>query len=125
FKSITTYRHLENTKQYDLDGTRFHILEIVTDVPNSVPFNYNLPQRPLVVDKLFTQEFNLSGSSFEDRVKWLVGAFYSDEIGRDAPQNDFRLNTTFAGGNPFVINFNDCRDIENQSWVFYTQNDFQ
>jgi iron complex outermembrane recepter protein len=124
FKSITTYRSLENTKQYDLDGTRFHILEIVTDVPNTVPVNYNLPQRPLVEDEFYSQEFNVSGSSFSDRLKWLVGAYYSNEIGYDTTQNDFRLNTTLFGGNTFLINFNQGRDIKNESWAFFTQNDF-
>jgi len=128
-KSISSYRHLEQDKQTDLDGTQFHILELVTHVPTTVPFRFDLAQDPMVKDRLLTQEFDLAGTLFDNRLNWLVGAFYSDEKGRDATQNDFRLNQ-FFGQNAaplrnFVINYNEGLDIKNRSLAFFTQNDFQ
>lgn len=128
-RSITSYRYLDKDTANELDGTRFHILENVSTVPASFPSVYPLPSRPMVRDRLWTQELNLSGNLLDDRLSFLFGAFYSDEKGDDATQNDFRLNQFFAQQpaplRNFVINFNEGLDIINKSKALYTQNDFK
>src|SRR5690606_20872461 len=85
-KSITSYRSFEVSKATELDGTRFHILENVSEVPRTVPANFQLPDRPNVKDRIWTQEFNVSGDLFQSRLSYLVGVFYSDELGHDVEE---------------------------------------
>ncbi|MDB5447862.1 MAG: TonB-dependent receptor, partial [Phenylobacterium sp.] len=129
-KSISSYRHLDDTHDMDLDATRFHLLELVTFVPNTLPGSFPLPTRPMVSNRIWTQEFNLAGTTWDNRLKFLFGAFYSDELGSDATQNDFRANVNLltavpATLRPFTINFNEGIDIGNISYALYTQNDYQ
>lgn len=128
-RSVTSYRYLDKDTANELDGIRFHVLENVMAVPSSYPSNFPLPTRPMVKDRLWTQEINLTGDLFHDRLNFLVGVFYSNERGNDATQNDFRLNqfqlqTPPPLGN-FVINFNEGVGITNKSKAIYTQNDFR
>jgi iron complex outermembrane receptor protein len=128
-RSITSYRNLEEDRETELDGTRFHLLENVDAVPSSFPSKFGLPERPWVEDRLWTQELNLSGNLLDGRFNFLVGAFYSNEKGNDRTQNDFRLNQFFAQNaaplRNFVININEGIDVSNKSSALYTQNDFK
>lgn len=60
-KSITAYRFSRLKIQTDNDGS-------------SAPILYEDPI--IQTSKQFTQEFNLSGTGMDDRLDWLVGAFY-------------------------------------------------
>jgi iron complex outermembrane receptor protein len=128
-KSITGYSKVVSNPLNDLDATRFHILEIGILSPGPQTF----PQFDRNVGKFFSQEFNLSGSAFDDRITWLVGAYYSREKGADATTNNFRIDQTrlasaatlLPPGSPFTINFNQGIDIKNSSWSLFTQEDFK
>ena len=60
-KSITAYRYSKLRTSSDSDGTSAAIIYIDPILQTS---------------KQFTQEFNLSGEGLDDRLDWLVGAFY-------------------------------------------------
>ena len=62
-KSITAYRELEALFIRDGDNTPFTYRETVNDDEQDQ----------------FSQEFHLSGVSFDDRLNWLIGAYYFDE----------------------------------------------
>jgi outer membrane receptor protein involved in Fe transport len=62
--SITAYRDWKTVRDQDADYTNLDILEI-TD--NSTRF------------RTFSQELRLQGTLFDDRLDWLVGAYYADE----------------------------------------------
>jgi iron complex outermembrane recepter protein len=63
-KSITAYRFTNFTADADNSGTAAPIIELA----------------PLAQDsRQFTQEFNISGRSFDDRLEWLVGAYYFND----------------------------------------------
>jgi iron complex outermembrane recepter protein len=65
-KSITAYRYGELVTQGDVGGQAYPVLD-------ASPIYQK--------DKQFTQEFNISGKSFQNRLDWLVGAFaYSDHV---------------------------------------------
>ncbi|WP_187276594.1 TonB-dependent receptor [Parahaliea maris] len=66
FKSITGYRDASLDRRSDNDGTDLTLLHLSA---------YQEAQQ-------FTQEFNLTGESFDDRLEWIVGAFYFDEDAR-------------------------------------------
>ena len=66
--SITGYREYENTQGSDTDYTTVDILyRAPGDFAGARQF------------KTFTQEFRLNGSAFDDRLDWLVGAYYANE----------------------------------------------
>ena len=62
-KSITGYRAMENTATRDADNTPLTILETV-----------NIDDQ-----HQFSQEFQLTGSGFDNRFNWLLGAYYFEE----------------------------------------------
>ena len=128
-KSITGYSKVTSDPVTDLDGTRFKILEVGVLSPGPLTF----PDFDLNVAKFFSQEFNLSGSAFGERLTWLLGAYYSREKGVDSTTNNFRFDQTrlasaatlLAPGSQFTINFNQGIDIKNSSWSLFSQNDFK
>jgi len=73
--SITAYRDWETDRNSDADYTNLDILEI-TDSRTQF--------------RTFTQELRLNGTVFDDRLDWLVGAFYADE------KLDFRGTTRYG-----------------------------
>lgn len=66
--SITGYREYENTQASDTDYTTVDILyRAPGDDAGARQF------------KTFTQELRLNGSAFNDRLDWLIGAYYANE----------------------------------------------
>ncbi len=70
-KSITAYRHLSREFLIDLDGSPFMIADGFGDTRA----------------KQFTQELNLSGKAFDNRLNWIVGAFYYHLSGTEIGAN--------------------------------------
>jgi len=63
--SITAYRDQEGFWTRDEDGTPIELLSTVNDFEQDQ----------------FSQEFQLLGQSFDDRLNWILGAFYLEEEG--------------------------------------------
>ena len=72
-KSITAYREMDGEFGRDGDGS-----------PNQYVHTDNDQTQ-----EQFSQEFQLVGSAFNEKLDWLAGAFYMDEKGTD--RNDVRL----------------------------------
>ena len=68
FTSITAYREYANTQGSDTDYTT---VDILYRTPGD-----NAGAREFAT---FTQEFRLNGTAFNDKLDWLVGAFYANE----------------------------------------------
>ncbi|MBX7527982.1 TonB-dependent receptor [Qipengyuania vesicularis] len=66
--SITAYREYSNNQASDTDYTGVDILYRAPG-PNAGAREF----------ETFTQEFRLNGSAFNDRLDWLVGAYYANE----------------------------------------------
>ena len=66
-KSITSYRRIESHTGWDLDGTPYPEIEQEIEIDH----------------KQTTQEIQLSGRAFNDRLDWIAGFFYFHERGRD------------------------------------------
>ena len=68
FTSITAYREYANTQGSDTDYTTVDIL-------------YRAPGDDAGAREFatFTQEFRLNGTAFNDKLDWLVGAYYANE----------------------------------------------
>lgn len=65
-KSITAWRKFTKDGTADLDGTPVAIL----DYP-----------KIYTTDKQISQEFQLLGTAFDDRLDWVTGIYYSEELG--------------------------------------------
>ncbi|MET0656940.1 MAG: TonB-dependent receptor, partial [Steroidobacteraceae bacterium] len=62
-KNILGYRHVKENIHQDLDGTRLMLVE---------------QRKQPIKNEQFTEEVQLRGTSFGDKLDWLVGGFYSD-----------------------------------------------
>ncbi|MBO6527383.1 TonB-dependent receptor [Erythrobacter sp.] len=66
--SITGYREYSNNQASDTDYTTVDIL-----------YRAPGPDAGAREFKTFTQEFRLNGTAFDDRLDWLIGAYYANE----------------------------------------------
>lgn len=98
-KSITAYRDLAWADGLDLDGS---------------PFPVAFTQR--ISDyHAFSQELQLTGTAFEDRLAYVLGAFYFDETAETVnPQ------TYFGGGVDLDSNYGS----NTEAWAVYAQLDY-
>lgn len=62
-RSITAYRSLESLFEGDLDGTPTNVQYLIDEIDQSQ----------------FSQEFQVLGTSFDDKLNWIVGLYYFSE----------------------------------------------
>lgn len=82
FKAIAAYRETEAFFTRDTDGTPFPINDSYNDFTSDQA----------------TFEVQLSGTSLNDRLNWLVGGFYSDESGEDVNEVPLAVFNILSGG---------------------------
>jgi len=125
-KSITGYRELESWQDFDLEGTSItglHVgagingIPIVFGEPGQLPGPFSPILPPEQEIEFFSQEFNVGGTAMDERLDWLVGAYYSEETGRD-----IQSSQPFPTLLPLpVIPLNDGYEVINDSWSVFTQ----
>jgi len=71
FKSISAYRASNRATFYDLDGSPFAILHT----------------NGYTHQEILSQELQLTGDLFDNRLNWIVGSYYSREFGIDGTQS--------------------------------------
>jgi iron complex outermembrane receptor protein len=102
FRSITAYRQVDRNSGTDLDGTPYILLAQTPPVPQQMQ------------QQQFSQELQIFGTAFGDRLDWILGAYYFQEEGFDDSTNSalwpLNLSCTFVRG-----------DVENSSSAFYAQ----
>jgi iron complex outermembrane recepter protein len=79
-KSITAYRELEALFARDGDNTPFTFRETANDDDQDQ----------------FSQELHLTGTSFNDRLTWLLGAYYFDESAEEQGKANLAIGTFAA-----------------------------
>lgn len=100
FISITAYRTLEAAVGLDTDSSPLAIQEIegYTD------------------QHQFSQEFQLAGVSFGDRLEWLLGAYYFEESIDERSENRIV---------PFFVNTTQYMSPTTTTWALFTQGTYQ
>jgi iron complex outermembrane receptor protein len=93
-KSITAYRRLGGT--FDLDSAN------VTFPIDNTEDDYSQRQ--------FSQEIQLSGKAFDDKLKWIVGGYFLKELGVDRNNLVFSIAKFLSGGY-----------VDNDSYASYVQ----
>lgn len=97
-KSITAYRELEAEYNADADGSPLQIGHL----------------QDLYEQQQFSQEFQLLGTAFEDKLEWIAGIYYFEEEG-------FNVNpVNFAN-----ISLTSGTDFEAESWAVFLQGTYQ
>jgi len=81
-KSITAYRDLDSQFARDGDHSMHRISQFWDDLQQDQ----------------FTQEVQLLGNSFSDRLKWIVGLYYFTEDGNNVNELDFTVSRFRSGG---------------------------
>jgi iron complex outermembrane receptor protein len=127
-KSITGWRKLKSVQISEISsGTPFQELEIgfgtglaplSTGLPGGLSGNFTIPGLPEQQATFWSQELNLGGKAVDNRLNWLLGAYYSHERGRDVQQA--RVLPALTG----IAFANDGYKIKNDSWSVFGQTDF-
>jgi iron complex outermembrane receptor protein len=100
FKSITSYREFENTFGRDSDGT-----------PLPVDHTWDTSKH----DQL-TQEFQITGFAFNQRLDWATGFFYYS-----ADDSNQGWNFLY----PFILSTNNHKDVQEiESWAVFVHGTF-
>jgi len=81
-KSITAYRDLDSEFARDGDHSPHRISQFYDDL----------------TQEQFTQEVQLLGESFGDRLRWIVGLYYFEEDGNNVNELDFTVSRFRSGG---------------------------
>ncbi|MGB3469337.1 MAG: TonB-dependent receptor [Erythrobacter sp.] len=109
-KSITAYRNLDSFSTADPDGTRFKLYD----------------QDVTTLQEQFSQEIQLTGEAFDDRLSYLIGGYYFNE---DANQV---LDLCFAPiSSPMAQPFQACNiwsqgnDQQTESFAVFGQTRFE
>lgn len=105
-RSITSYRELERVESHDFDGTPYIILE---------------GDRSDMRQDQLSQELQLNGRGFDDRLTYTLGAFYFTENARDITNNDAFIG---LGPPPFTRARVDGI-VGNDSYAVYGQATFE
>lgn len=113
-KSITAYRSLEGFTTSDSDGTGFTLYDQTSDIDQDQ----------------FSQELQFVGAALDDRLEWLVGAYYFEESARQVQNLCFAPVTAgvFMGPQP---RFGPCvswfqdNDQDTTSYALFGQLNFK
>ncbi|WP_116364683.1 TonB-dependent receptor [Parahaliea mediterranea] len=98
FKSITAYRSIDGSFAQDRDGGHQEVGTPLTpdpDGPYRNPINH---VSDTFVQDQFSQEFQLLGDAFNDRMQWNVGLYYFEEDGENLNPNNFFPVSIQSGG---------------------------
>ena len=148
-RSITSYRQADYVSTTDFDGSPYQILETQTGVGGAnpaaryvsdgvdpipggttvlpagtavaFPYSYPFPVGTNQAYHQWTQEFNLTGKAFDDRLSWLAGAFGSYDRGRGSEQQFAFAELT---GGSIDVSSNTLK-LVSKSWGIFTQDDFK
>ena len=105
-KSITSYREFDIFLFNDLDFS-----------PHIVFANTH----PEYSQEQFSQELQLTGTVMDNRLNYVVGAYYFKEDGVEDIFNQIAHVPAISGGPPANFFQNLARNIDNQSWALYGQ----
>ena len=105
-KSITSYRKFDIFLFNDLDFS-----------PHIVFANTH----PEYSQEQFSQELQLTGAGIDNRLNYVVGAYYFKEDGVEDIFNQIAHVPAISGGPPANFFQNLARNIDNESWALYGQ----
>lgn len=91
-KNIFGYRKVEMSSSTNVDGTALPISGALTSTTSDVTYNAPAPSN---IAEQFSNEFQIMGDSFDERLDWIVGAYWYDMQGTVGDEI-----TQIVGANP-------------------------
>ena len=73
--------------------------------------------------EVWSQEVNLSGTTMDGRLNWLLGGYLSDDEGADRDFVNLNQNLKPINGTPFFFTF-DAPAVDQRSWALFSQSTF-
>ena len=101
-KSITAYRHTESHTGWDLDGTPYPEIE----------------QEIQIDHEQTSQEIQLSGRAFNNRLNWIAGFFYFHEQGTDLEDIPFLQAIAATGSGRVGRGFKEYVEVSPPLFIF-------
>ncbi len=150
-RSVTGYHWFTVFSHFDIDGSPYQLGEssggtnsfqpdtgiaappAAARLPNGAvpplgPYLLPFAARPDQESGQWTQEFNLSGSVMDNKVKWLLGAFASKDRGKGV-QISVRNPSLGVATAPFfapsIPNSFEGLDVDADTWAVFTQDDIK
>ena len=130
-KNVFGYRDLDYVYSADVDGTALPILGARTSITEPVTFNPTLGRTEA---EQFSDELQLLGSAFDDRLDWIVGAYWMRMEGSQTfPQQNLGANPAWPTGPSPIPQLalpwlaaqsgwyqdSPAGDIENEAWALF------
>ncbi len=117
FKAITAWRDLETHSLSDNDGTPYVLSGGIPRIDVTMP-GHTISQGNHIWQNQFSQEVQLTGKALDDRLNWIVGAFYFREEGEDLSLSASNAPATTAAASVIGINRG---EVENTSRAGFGQ----
>lgn len=116
-KNIFGYRKMDYDQSNDADGTALPVFGSITDVEALVTLN---PELGTISADQYSNELQLIGTSFDDRLDWIVGAYwYEMEGSTTTPTQLLGANAEYPG---FVILQDSPKgDAKNTAWSLFSE----
>jgi iron complex outermembrane receptor protein len=110
-KSITAYSKTDYNTASDLDATPYKVLDLV-----AYPINA----------KQFSEEFQVYGDAFDNKLKWIAGAYYfketADQVSKAVALGELRFLPTLFGGPAGPATHNEVGPfVKNTSYSAFAQ----
>lgn len=114
-KNILGYRKVDMTSIYDADGS-------------AVPFaNMALDGKPTTVSsEMISNEFQVLGTAFDDKLSWIAGAYYWQLDGKQYNRSNINQQVPVGPGIFLPINFDNIQggEVENSAWAVFAQGSY-
>jgi iron complex outermembrane receptor protein len=128
-RSITGVHSFSDVNKFDLDTVQAQLLSVENasdgfhpDIPVAHPIPLALG--PDQEDTQWTQEFNLTGKSFDDKLDWLFGGFASWDKGSGQQPALAAVELTSAFGGHIISANHDQTRVTSDTWAIFSQEDF-
>lgn len=109
-RSITGWQEIDDGWRFDLSGGAVRPGDVIAA---------GLDRTSRITQDQWTQEFRLSGLSFDDRLNWIAGVFYYTEEAEQTVNDVLNFPAGFSVTPP-VRNYT----TDNESWAVFTQGSF-
>lgn len=115
-KNIFGYRKVDLSSVYDGDGSAENFANMALD------------GRPAYTEaEMYSNEFQVLGTALEDRLDWIVGAYYWQLKGERFSRSHVNMMAQVAPGTFMPITFDNIQggEVDNAAWAVFAQSSYK
>jgi iron complex outermembrane receptor protein len=129
-KNILGYRNLDSEQNADVDGTAVPLFGAATSLTESVTPN---PPQGVTTASQYSEELQLLGNSFDDRLDWIVGVYWMQMQGSESYTSQVQgANPDWPAGGIGVpqidaiaqngyLQLSPNANTDNEAWAIYSE----